>query len=267
MEGESKLKTAETDEPPFVGSRLDSEVSEDHKGSGKLTEIENNPNKVIRRESLDALRTRYKNKIEIVELVRIAKTLFEELETKYGIEAPVDFIIGVDAPGNGVVYSIVDKIDGEGLGVLGDSSEALSQIQDLYASVARYYLDKLRDGGFYLNDIANEAQYVYGKKPGTEKNKIYLVDTDIYFNESSVKMYTTVVWLTRHIKEHEKNLGIVFESAREYLQQFVNQPLPDKMSSEEKIRVTKNIEGIQKFLNHEKLGEGPIPAIPDFDIR
>lgn len=262
MENESKR---ESNEVPFAGDLINSDISEAHKESDKLNEIENNPNKIIRTEMFDGLNERYRNKIEIIELVQIAKKLYEELETKYDISVPVDFLIGKDKGGYEVVYSIVDRIEGENLDKVESSDEIVAQVQTLYASVARYFFNKSKEEGFYLADINNPSQYVYGRKQGEQVEKIYFVDTDIYIHNSKVGIYTVVEWLARHIVGTERHFRIKLEKAREYVEQFISQPLPENMKDSEKEEVDGNIIEIKKFLNESKLDYNPGPAIPDFN--
>lgn len=142
-----------------------------------LIDSEKLKDKIIRTESPEELNQRYKGKIEIPDLLKIAEHLFEEIEEKYGILVPASFFVGRDNSAN----SIVDKIEGKNLAQANVSNEIVPQVQKLYASVAKYFLDKLMYGGFYLTDINNPNQYVYGRKRGESEDKIYLIDTDLSF--------------------------------------------------------------------------------------
>lgn len=253
-------------EVPFRGELKDSEISKVNIDN-KFSEIGDNPDKIVRIESFDLLNSRYKNKIEPIELTGIANKLYKELETEYGIPVSVDFLVGKDKEGNKVVYSITDKIEGKNLGDIDIeiSGEFITQVQKLYESIAKYFFDKLRQGGFYLSDINGSSQYVCGKKHGEQENKIHLIDTDIYINDSKVAIYTIVEWLTRHMNELEGKFNIRFERAREYTDKFINNPLPEEISELDKEKIINNNIGIKKFLGGEKLGHGPIPAIPSFN--
>lgn len=233
--------------------------------SEMFSEIESNPNKVIRTESFDELDERYNNKIEITELTKITKKLFKELEEKYGIPTPVDFLIGKNKEGDKVVYSIVDKIAGRNLEEVEPSVEVITKSDALYASVAKYFFDKSNEGGPYLCDINNPSQFVYGRKHGEQEDKVYLVDTDLYISNSRVGIYLVVNWLTRHMSGVEKHLKTNFEKAREYINKFVEQPLSEELVNSERDEVNKNINEIKKFLNNEKLGASPKSAIPPFE--
>lgn len=253
-------------EIPFKGELKDNKISKDN-FNRKFNEIIDNPDKIIRAESFETLNDRYENKINPIELAGIANKLFKELETDYEISAPTYFFVGKDKKSNNVVYSIVDKIDGKHLmdENIEASSEIIKQAQKLYESIAKYFFDKLQQDGFYLTDINSGGQYIFGKKKREQKAGIYLIDTDIYLDNSKIAIYTIVGWLTRHISALEGRFNTKFEKAREYVDKFVNQPLPEGMSELDKKKINNNIIGIKKFLSGEKLGLGPFPAIPKFE--
>ncbi len=73
-----------------VNDLRDSDISKHHK-RGKFFESEKLPNNVIRIEDFEELSDKHGNKVEILELVEIAKKLFKELEEKYGILVPAEF--------------------------------------------------------------------------------------------------------------------------------------------------------------------------------
>ncbi len=243
-----------------VNDLKDSDISKHHK-RGKFFESDKLPNKIIRAEDFEELFDKHGSKIEISELVEIAKRLYKELEEKYGILVPAEFFLGKDKLGNNVVYSVADKIEGQHLGEIEKSKEVIEKVEALYTSVARYFLDKSKEGGLYLWDICGESQYIYGKKVGDEGDKIYLIDTDIWLNNSRTGMYLVVYWLTRHMSGAEMDFNTKFTEARDYIKQFISQPLPDNMSKDD----MKNVGGIRSFLNNEKSDYNPESAIPNFE--
>ena len=250
-------------EPPFTAdSLIESEISNNHKGSGKLNELPENPDKIVRAESFEEIEKRFSGKLNIFELAEITKKLFSELEEKYGISVPATFYIGADKRGNKVIYSVVDKISGKHLGEMENSKEAKKQVSDLYSSVAEYFLDKSKEKGTYLWDTSAPSQYIYGTKPNEQKEKIYLVDTDARISNSPVDMYLAVEWLTRHMSGLEEKFGSKFEEARKYVNQFAAEPLPEKISDSERKKVLKNIDAIKSFLDNKKLGPEPEIATP-----
>ena len=206
----------------------------------KFFELKDEPNKVIRVESSGELNRKHKGKFELAELVEIAKGLYKELQEKYGINVPADFFIGKDKKEKDVAYSVVDKIEGKHLGEVDKSEEISKKVEKLYTSVTKYFLDKSKEDGLYLWDICGPSQYVYGKKPGDREEEIYLVDTDIWLNNSKTGMYLVVYWLTRHMSGQENKIGIQFNEARNNIKQFIEQPLPKNISATD----IKNIDGI-----------------------
>lgn len=263
MEGYPKRNVK--NEIPFDGVLVESDVSPLHAGFEKLHELEENSEKVIRSETFDTLEHRYGKQIEVLELVQIAKKLFEELESEYHIKTPVSFVVGKNKRGADTVYSIVDKIKGKKWEELVGSEEAVSQLQELYTSVARYYFEKRTHGGFYLTDIANIRQYVFGQSSTTTEENLYLVDTDIYFNKGERNMYRVVEWLTRHMCGVEQDFSIQLDAARVYIQKIIDEPIPETHEEKELKEILENIENIQRFLYGQRLeDEGPMPAIPPF---
>lgn len=240
---------------------IESNISEHHKGGNKFYELKDNSNKIIRVESFDELLEKHDNKIKIPELIESARKLYKELEEKYGILVPVDFIIGKNENGKDVVFSITDKIEGKHFGEVNKSEEFLNKTEKLYTSISKYFFDKFKEDGLYVWDINGESQYIYGKKIGDKEDNIYLIDTDIWLSKNKDDMYLSVYWLTRHMSEVERKLGIQFQGARSFINEFINQPLPQNINDS----VKENIEGIRKIMNGEKSDYNPESAIPRFE--
>lgn len=240
---------------------VESDISKNHNGSNKFYELRNSPNKIIRVEGFEGLLKKHNSKIEIPELVKTAKKLYTELKEKYGILVPVDFTVSKDSDGKDVVCSITDKIEGKKLGEVNKSEEFLNKTQKLYASISKYFLEKFKEGDLYIWDINGESQYVYGKKTGDQQDNIYLVDTDIWLSKNKNDMYLSVYWLARHMSYLEHKLGVQFLEARNFINEFINQPLPEKVDE----LVEKNIYEIKKIMSGEKSEYNPKSAIPRFD--
>ncbi len=240
---------------PFsIEDLTDSTISE-HPRIGKLFESKKLPDKIIRVESFRELLERHNNKIKVSDLVNEARRLYKELESKYRILVPAEFYIGDDK-----IYTVVDKIEGERLEELENSEETLSAVEKLYSSVAKYFLDKLKEGGLFLWDINAQSQYVYGKKPGGQENRIYLIDTDVWLGNSEEGICLSVYWLTRHVSSQENHFKIKFFEARDYIKQFVS----EFQSKNREDLEDPNIDAINKFLKNEKSDYNPKSAIPDF---
>lgn len=240
---------------------VESNISKRHKGSNKFYELKDNPNKIIRVESFDELKSKHNNKLEIDELIEVAKKSFTEMEEEYGISCSVDFVVSKDKNGKDVVCSISDRIEGKQLGNVEKTEKFVIKIKKLYSAIAKYFLYKFSDGGLYVWDINGESQYIYGKKQGDKEDKIYLIDTDIWLSRSKSDMYLSVYWLVRHMSWLEHRLGIRFQEARNYITEFINQPIPEK--SDEQVK--KNLDGIKDILNDKKSVYDPKSAIPRFE--
>lgn len=240
---------------------VESNISKRHSDFQKFYEMKDNPNKIIRVEHFDELRIKHDCKLKIPELVEAAKKLFKELDEKYGIHCSVDFAIGKDKEGNDVVFSTTDRIEGDPIGEVHMSEEFLNKLKKSYAGIAKYFLDKFKEGGLYIWDINGESQYVYGKKLGDTENNIYLVDTDVWFSKNKNDMYLSVYWLLRHMSFFEYRAGIQFSEARNYIIEFIKQPLPEHLDKS----VQENLNEIRKLLNNEKSDYDSESAIPRFE--
>lgn len=238
-----------------------SSISKPHIGSSKFYEFKDNPNKIIRVESFDELLDKHDNKIAIPELVETTKKLYKELEEKYGIVAPVDFVLAKDQSEKDVVCSITDNIDGKHFEDVEKTEDFVNNTEKLYGSVSKYFLDKFKEGGLYVWDINGSGQYVYGKKPEDKVNKIYLIDTDIWLSKNKNDMYLSVYWLARHMSWLEDKLGVKFTEARNNINEFLNQPIPEGVDDS----IEKNIDGIKKIMAGEKSDNNPESAIPRFE--
>lgn len=190
----------------------------------KLKELESLPHKIIRVETFDEINERYGGEKSAMELVPLAKKLYDELGEKYGINVSVDFIIGKNEEGEKVVYSIVDKIEGENLTQTEKSAEVAKQVASLYASLAKYHLDKFQTGESFLYDINGPQQYVYGKKFGDKEDNIHLVDTDIFVGDNKTTLLIQLRLLAIYINGNEKRFNTKFNKARELLRESIELP-------------------------------------------
>jgi hypothetical protein len=243
---------------PFsVDSLIESDISKHHKGTGKFFESKDCPNKIIRVEPLAELLSKHDQKFQPSELIDNARKLFQELGEGYGIVAPVDFYIG-----DGVAYSVCERIDEAGLG----DDEVVEGMKEkasvLYASVARYFFDKLKSGNMYLWDINSSSQYVFGKpRRSKEKdNHFYLIDTDIWLARGRLGLCQSIYWLTRHMSAMEQEFKTEFAEARHSIRVFV-ESLPEDLSREE----IKNIEAVKDFLVGVSNRYNPESAIPGLE--
>jgi hypothetical protein len=254
------------DETPFSDKLKPSDVSGYHNKwkIDKLNEFEGDSEKIVRVEKFENLEKRFKGKLDIVEAAQIASGLFRELEEVYGIKVPTQFVIGKNEKGEKVVYQLVDKIEGKSLGEAPKTPEFVNAVEKLYENISKYFLDKAEHGGFYLTDINAKNQYVYGKKKGETEDKMYLIDTDMYFHNGRAALYQTVEWLTRHMGAMESSLEVVFEEARKNIAAFASREIPFEKDTDAYKDVEEHLKVIQKFLDFKRSSGGSSDAIPKF---
>jgi len=238
---------------PFKDSFIKSEFSDKHQGQEKLYEFKNNPNKIIRVISFDELRKDLGNNIDQITLAGLGKKLYNELEEKYGIPVPVEYVIGKDEGGEDVVYGITDKIINN---LENDeiTPQLAEQIEKLYISLSQYYLDKLgrlSDDEFFLTDISNGSQYAYGTKANEENAKLYLIDTDLYMRNDKTSFYYVVAWLIRHMTDIEERLDKHFEIARKNVTRIIASPPLEGLNEKEKENIHNAINEANNFLQGE----------------
>lgn len=234
----------------FSDYLIESEISPVHKGRGKLFEIKDNPDKIVRVETFEDLERRYKGRVDPIVVGELGQKLYGELKSNYGIDAPVEFLAGKDSRNNDVIYGIVDKIDGVDLGNSTFDSKISLEVENLYEKIAQYYLDKMSvEDGLYLADINNPSQYVYGKKKGDVEPHIYLVDTDLYIRDGKVALCNVVLWLYRHIISVEKQCGTKFIHVREIIEHILTTPLPQNITEAQRVAAQKIIEKTKGYLD------------------
>lgn len=128
-------------------------------------------------------------------------------------------------------------------------NKVIAQTELLYASIAKYFIDNSRDDKLCLWDINNSAQYVYGRKKGEKEDKIYFIDTDIYTNKGRLDAYLNIMELAKHMSAIEKRLQKKFGRAREYILQFLNEPMPEETDNSKRQEINENINAIKKYLD------------------
>ena len=247
-----KLESNSEKEINFSDHLVESKISPVHEGRGKLFEIKDNPDKIVRMESFEDLEDRYKGQVDPIVVAELGQELYAELKDKYGINVPVEFVAGKDFESKDVIYAIVDKVEGKDLDKIEVTPELTEKVEKLYEKIAQYYLDKFtqeQDDGLYLADINNASQYVYGKKKGGELPDIYLVDTDLYIRDGKVALCNIVLWLYRHMVSVEKKYGKKFAHAREIIEQITDTSLPKNMTKEQRLAAKKIIQKTKGYLD------------------
>ena len=236
---------------PFKDDLVKSNISQHQHGEfERLYEFKNNPNKIIRLMNLNDLGYEHHDHIDPIELVALGKKLYNELEEKYNIHAPVEYVVGNDMDGERVVYGITDRITSN----LENNKQLAEQAEKLYTSLSKYYSDKsegLSNGGMFLTDIRGFSQYVYGTKAGDEQPKFYLVDTDLYMHDDKLSFYYVIAWLIRHMSSVEKKFGKHFDVARKNIETILSNPILEGLAENEKETIQKTIVEANNFLRGE----------------
>ncbi len=253
-------------ETSFEDHLFESDVSTFHKGSMKLLEIQDNPDKIVRMETFSSLEKRCKGKLDPVEMAEIGQELYEELQDKYGISVPVEFVLGKSPESEDVVYAIVDKIKGENIVKIEPSLELAKEVEGLYEKIARYYLDKFsQKNSFYLVDINSASQYVFGTKKSESLPSVHLVDTDLYTHNGKVALCNVIIWLMRHMFSAEDKFDRKFDTARGIIGNILDAPLPEGLSDEQIKAANKIIDKAKRFLQSGMLDEGDDEVHPIFN--
>jgi len=218
---------------PFKGHLKESSISPVHEGGGKLFELSENSDKIVRIESFDDIKNRHGETPDPVDVAALGSELYSELQNDYGINVPVNFVAGIGPKGDSVIYGITDKIQGKDLDKIEVSPELTEKVEDLYSKIASYYFGRLKSGKPYLADINNASQYVYGKREGELMDSIYLVDTDLYIRDGKVSFYNIILWLAIHMISVERKYGKKFVVARETLDRLLQEPISQDLSDKD----------------------------------
>lgn len=144
-----------------------------HFNKGHINYLSSEPEKIVRIENVGHFsRNDY----------LLAKALFEELRTDYGVNIPnTQYVRGYysDAQPN-VIYSVVERVHGVVLFSpdFNDLGAATSKEFDrLCASLARYYIDKVGTDEPHLCSWYS-ADFMYGRRKQDDEYDFFLVDTD-----------------------------------------------------------------------------------------
>lgn len=232
--------------------------------TGKLNTLRQDPTKVIRSERFSDLQEMYGDTFACAELAALAKSLYDELETLYGISVPTNIVVDKDIDGEVVIGQAVDRISGVTLDEVEASPVLAIEAEKLYTSIAHYLYNKSRGDDYYLVDLNSPSQYMYGRGTDEQEPRIHLVDTDIYVNKGRESMYLVMEWLARHMSGVEHRFGSRFDEARQYLQKFVEESKSVRHIVQEAGSVKSNLDNIISYLQGGAFGPAPEKGIPDF---
>lgn len=234
--------------------------------SDEIYKMEHDPTKVVRTQDVEEVLTESygRGKIRPVETdevrrhhateaVLVASRLLDELKEKYEIPLPNPrLFIGKRPDGKTAVYTVEDFIDGKPITECRptekEGARFVSELNHVYAELARYLADKQRSGADYLSDIFDKRQFMYGSSPTDAENHVYLVDTEILFERGNAQIRTPggprllifpyLYGLADAMREIENTLGIRLAEARQVIRDFLD-GLPEKDRSENAARIKK----------------------------
>lgn len=193
-----------------------------------LLEFETNPNKIIHsRSGTDQEKT--------YELYREGQKVFKVLRDVYDIPVPeFNYIFAPLEPGRKgefTVYTVRDKIHGTSLKerLPADDGEVQKRLDTFFTNLFKFYKDIYTDGGNYLTDVPPQ-QFVYGRKIEEDEDRVYLIDTDPWYEvynphiESpyNSNFFHTLVTLVECLKSVEEKNQLSLVNARALLKDFVS---------------------------------------------
>lgn len=243
-------------ETPFNKNLIDSNI--DQSFFEKLKEFEGDPSKIIRNTSLSELFDRFKNidNSTVAEVAKRCKELFNELKKDYDIRLPdIEFVIGNSKNEESSLYIITERIKETENKEFHNTEKFITELDDLYYNLACYICDKYKSKEYYLNDIFQNKQYMFGKKEREEGDHIYLVDTDPFVeieshncNNPEERLPYYAYMFSKEIVRMENALNEVkFEKARNKFQEFIKLITEDDINKYK--QTATQIEGIKKTLN------------------
>src|SRR3989344_9540249 len=129
-----------------------------------------------------------------------------------------------------VLYSVSDKIYGDNLLTKFKEfkfDENIKEVEDLLIALTNYFEDKFYNDNYYLEDVGNLSNYMYGHRKGENKDRIYLVDiepvlSDLNSLEKRKHFYSRMKEsFYPHIEYAEKEMGVNLTDVRKEYSDFI----------------------------------------------
>jgi hypothetical protein len=163
---------------PFNEPLINSNVSD------KIKTFRNNPELVVKEMTLDD-----KNLENVLKRLADERKLCEDICKEYDIATPnIYYAIGESSKfkyDDISIYQIKDNVHGLILSDLppnnfneAETIEFKEEAEKLLITLSQYMMNTAKNGGLWLHDIFYPRQWVYGKRKGETKNKMYLIDVD-----------------------------------------------------------------------------------------
>ena len=155
---------------------------ESHKKVQYFEQIGGNTDFVVRK--IHRISEEYKHDPKCKEIQQSnleATKLFTELNDKYSIKTPVNFVLGKNSSNEEALVGITEFIDGVRVNshISPDDKDFIDKLGNLHRHLIDYFDHKLRKNETILADITKPEQYIYGKRPKSTTKEIYLVDTGL----------------------------------------------------------------------------------------
>jgi hypothetical protein len=204
---------------------------------------------------------------KLIDIIKENEDRFEELKNKYGIDTPKqESLIATSEKGlyqdGRVIYTVVNKIDGENLSDVDLKEEEFEEwgvrFDELYSSLIQYLTDKHLSGERYLRDIFTNKQYMYGVEAGEDsekdKKKIHLIDIEPRLSKIPKNEYekcdeelACLVYVVNSIILLESKIGEVkLKNVKEKINNFFN--ILDLENNNDFSRLKGDVEIIKRLL-------------------
>jgi len=148
--------------------------------------------------------------VSAVDFAKISKRHFDELRM-YGVEVPVSFVVADSSVRKQKyqeeVFAVVENVK---QAEHPDRARVGKAFAILRENLLRYYTDKVLTDESFLADIVKDRQYVYGRRPGDKKDKLYLVDIEPYIYNGPVALRVILRTMTDLLRDEKR----YFKSSR-----------------------------------------------------
>ena len=184
----------------------------------KLFEFETNKHFIVRKGDPPSVGSAdLKLFTNAVDTCRVVKGLFDELETVYAIRAPVQFVVAKDENGQRIFYILTKRVLEAKIGeLMGDEKrKAALDMQKIFESLITYYEKKNETGEYFLHDLPDPDQYVYGNLENHFERRWYLVDTDPYYSNETKELWDLLDCWANVMDMFEQQFTIDLDSVRQ----------------------------------------------------
>ncbi len=133
----------------------------------------------------EILRTQHDRTVEgtFTDRSLIVKNLFNEIQNKYGIATPTQFMIDEVDEKNPTLFMMTEVVEGDNRKKLSAAEKKVlcAEEESTLRKLFTYYQDKAKSEEEFLCDIGDLGQYRFGTLAGEKEKHLYLVDTDPYY--------------------------------------------------------------------------------------